>query len=142
MSAAAGTSRAAYGRCMNGTSTRDRAVATAAAAVRLGFAAWFAVRPDDPARVLGRPPTPRMRAVARVVAVREVALGLGTLLALRRGRPTRPWLRAMAVADAVNGTTTAVAGLRGAVEPRRAAALAAFDLSGTASEVVMARLVR
>jgi hypothetical protein len=127
---------------MNGTSTRDRAVATAAAAVRLGFAAWFAVRPDDPARVLGRPPSAGMRRLARAVLVREVVLGGGTLLALRRGRPVRPWLQAMAVADAVNGTSTAVAGVRGAVAPRRAAALAAFDLSGTVSEAALARIVR
>ncbi len=127
---------------MGSTSTGDRAVATAAAVVRLGFAAWFAVRPDDPARVIGRPPSAGMRRVARAVMVREAVLGVGTLLAVRGGRSTRPWLRAMAVADAVNGTSTAVAGLRGVVPPRRAAALAAIDQSGTVSEALLARFVR
>ena len=48
----------------------------------------------------------------------------------------------MAAADAVNGTSAAVAGLRGVVAARRAAGLAAFDLSGTVSELVLARRLR
>jgi hypothetical protein len=44
----------------------------------------------------------------------------------------------MAGADAFNGTLTALSGLAGAVPPRRAAGLAAFDLSGTVSEVLLA----
>ncbi len=122
---------------------RQHTVAVAgAAAVRLAFAAWFAARPDTPARALGRPPSPGLRRVALLVAVREVVLGVGTTVALLRGRPTAGWVRAMAVADAVNGTSTAVAGLRGRVAPRRALALAAFDLSGTVSEALLARRVQ
>jgi hypothetical protein len=116
----------------------QRAAVAAAAAVRLGFSAWFAARPDDPARVLGRPPSPGLRRTVRLVAVRELVLGVGTAAALARRRPTRGWVLAMAAADAVNGVVTAVAGLRGAVPGRRAAALAAFDLSGTLSEAWLA----
>ena len=109
-----------------------------AAVVRLVFAAWFALRPDTPARVLGRPASARARRVTLLVAAREAVLGTGTAVALLRGRSTTGWVRAMAVADAVNGTSTAVAGLRGKVTPRRAVALAAFDLSGTVSELLLA----
>jgi len=109
------------------------------AALRLAFAVWFAARPDAPARALGRGPSPRLRAVALVVAARELVLGVGTAAALARRRPVRGWVTAMAVADAVNGGATAVAGLRGAVPAARATGLAAFDLSGTASELWLAR---
>ena len=117
----------------------DRGAVAGLALLRLGFAAWFLARPDAPAGALGRPPTPALRRVALAVAVRELVLGLGTAAALLRRRPTGGWVTAMAVADAVNGTTTAVAGLRGAVPPGRAAGLAAFDLSGTLSELWLAQ---
>ena len=114
----------------------------ATALLRLGFATWFAVRPDDPARALGRPPSPGLRAVARVIVAREVVLGVGTLTALATGRRTAPWLRAMALADAVNGSSVAIAGLVKAVPPGRAAGLAAFDGSGTVTELLLARRTR
>jgi hypothetical protein len=114
----------------------------AAAVLRLAFAAWFVAQPDAPARALGRAPSRGLRQVALLVVVRELVLGLGTVVALLRGRPAAGWVTAMAAADAVNGTVTAVAGARGAVAPRRAAGLAAFDLSGTVSELLLARRVR
>jgi hypothetical protein len=120
----------------------DVLTVAAAAAVRLAFAAWFLASPDVPARALRRPPSAGLRRVARLVAVRELVLGVGTAAALARRRPTRGWVTAMAAADAVNGTATAVAGLRGAVPGRRAAGLAAFDLSGTVSELLLARRLR
>jgi hypothetical protein len=113
-----------------------------AAAVRLAFAAWFVARPDAPAQALGRNPSSGLRRVAYVVAARELVLGLGTAAALARRRPARGWVAAMAAADAINGTTTAIAGLRGAVPAGRAAVLAAFDLSGTVSELALARRLR
>lgn len=131
----------AYGRGVNSAlpARLHTATVAGAAVVRLAFAAWFVMRPDAPARVLGRPPSPRSRRVTLLVALREAILGVGTAVALLRGRPTAGWVMGMAVADAVNGTSTAVAGLRGRVAPRRAVALAAFDLSGTVSEVFLAR---
>ena len=120
----------------------DAVTVAGAAAVRLGFAAWFFAQPDVPARALGREPTAGLRRVAYVVAVREVVLGVGTAVALVRHRPTWPWVAAMAAADAVNGTANAVAGVRGAASARRAAGLAAFDLSGTVSELALARRLR
>jgi hypothetical protein len=127
---------------MSTEGSRLAAWVAGAAAVRLAFAAWFAARPDVPARALGRAPSPGLRRVAHVVAVRELVLGVGTAVALARRRSTRGWVTAMAVADAVNGSATAVAGVRGSVAPGRAAALAAFDLSGTASELLLARRLR
>ncbi|NAZ84750.1 hypothetical protein [Kineococcus indalonis] len=119
-----------------------RAAVAGEAALRLAFAAWFLARPDAPARAWGRPASAGARRLARAVAVRELALGAGTAAALARRRPVRGWVLAMAAADALNGTVTAVAGLRGTVPARRAAGLAAFDLSGTVSEVLLARRLR
>lgn len=117
----------------------DVLAVAASAAARLAFAAWFLSRPDAVAHAWRRPPSPRLRRAARLVAVRELVLGVGAAAAVARQRPARGWVLAMAAADAVNGVVTAVAGLRGAVPARRAAGLAAFDLSGTVSELVLAR---
>jgi hypothetical protein len=125
------------------SSTRpaDRLAAPLAAAVRLGFAGWFLARPQAPARALGVPAGPALLGVARVVAARELVLGAGTLAALAAGRPTGGWVRAMAVADAVNGTCVLAATVLGRVPVRRGLGLAAFDLSGTLTEVWLARRV-
>ncbi len=119
-----------------------RAAVAGEAALRLAFAGWFLVRPDAPARAWGRPASTGARRLALAVAARELVLGAGTATALVRRRPVRGWVLAMAAADALNGAVTAVAGLRGAVPPGRAAGLAAFDLSGTVSEVLLARRLR
>ncbi len=111
----------------------------AAAASRLLFVVWFLARPDDPARVLGHEPSPRWRGAARAVAVRELVLGTGTVLALRRGRPAAGWLRGMAAADALDGSLIAVVGSRGTRAPRRVAISAASALAGMAAEVALAR---
>jgi len=123
-------------------SVAARAATAGAAAVRLGFAVAFLADPDIPARALHRRRTPGMRRVARAVAVRELVLGTGTALALLRGRPAAGWVAAMAVADAVNGTATLLAGARGLVPVRRALAFGAFDLSGTVTELALLRTLR
>ncbi|RJK94807.1 hypothetical protein [Vallicoccus soli] len=121
------------------TQPGDALAAPLAAAVRLGFAAWFLARPEVPARALGVPDRPALRRVAHVVAARELVLGTGTLAALAAGRRTDGWVRAMAVADAVNGSCVLAATLLGQVPGRRGLGLAAFDLSGTLSELWLAR---
>ena len=42
------------------------------------------------------------RLLLRVVGARDLALGLGVLVALNRGAPVRGWLQASAVADALD----------------------------------------
>lgn len=44
--------------------------------------------------------TPATRLVVRMVGGRDVALGVGTLLAVRHGAPVRGWLEAGALSDA------------------------------------------
>jgi hypothetical protein len=59
----------------------------------------------------------------RAVGARDVALGLGTLLALRNGDALAPWLIGGALADGTDVVATALAG--GAVPARGRAAVAA-----------------
>lgn len=111
----------------------------AAAASRLVFAGWFLARPRAISDVLGIPPSRTSRNLTRAVGVRELVLGAGTLVAVARRRRTAPWLTAMAVAEAVNGTATLAAATTGTVAWRRALGLAVFDYSGTVWELTTAR---
>ncbi|MCA0330131.1 MAG: hypothetical protein LCI03_09565 [Actinobacteria bacterium] len=102
------------------------------AAVRLGLAALCAVRPGE----------------SRLVGARELALGLGTLDARRRGAPTSGWVAAMAVSDGGD----ALAFLGEAVRPdpegmaggsrSKALWLAAFGASGLVAEGLTAYALR
>ena len=47
--------------------------------------------------------------LARSVGGRDVALGVGTLMALRHGSPTRGWLEAGVVADATDAVAIGIA---------------------------------
>jgi hypothetical protein len=102
------------------------------AAVRLGLAALCATRPGE----------------TRLVGARELALGLGTLDAVRREAPTSGWVGAMAVSDGGD----MVAFLVEAARPRpdgmargsrgRALAMAAFAGSGLVGEGLTALALR
>jgi hypothetical protein len=45
---------------------------------------------------------PRTQVITAAMGARDVAIGLGTVRALRAGRGARPWLRAAALADTVD----------------------------------------
>jgi hypothetical protein len=102
------------------------------AAVRLGLAVLLAARPGE----------------ARLVGARELALGLGTLDARRRGAPVSGWVAAMAVSDGGD----AVAFLAEAARPdpqglaggsrSKALWLAAFGASGLVAEGLTALALR
>lgn len=49
---------------------------------------------------------PKQRLLARALGGRDIALGLGALLAWRRGRPFRGWVEAAALADSVDAAST------------------------------------
>jgi hypothetical protein len=108
-------------------------------ASRALFVPWFLARPDDPARILGRPPSARWRAAARAVAVREALLVAGAVVALRRGRPASPWLRAFAGADTLDGTLIALAGFHATTAPRRVALSAGSAVAGALTELALSR---
>jgi hypothetical protein len=71
--------------------------------------------------------------VTRMVGAREVALGAGTLLALRRGRDVREWALAQAFSDAVDAAVFAAAVARGHARPLQGGAIAAVATSGAAT---------
>ena len=81
---------------------RDMALALARGRIALGAAALAA--PGLAGRLMfGRDGSrPGTRLLARMVGGRDVALGLGVVIALDRGAPVRGWLEACALADGVD----------------------------------------
>jgi hypothetical protein len=63
---------------------------------------------------------PAVGVFAQVIGGRDVAMGLGTLIALRRGRGARLWLQLCAMVDAVDFACTYAAADRIDELPRRA----------------------
>jgi hypothetical protein len=82
--------------------TRDAAVALARGRIAIGVAALAA--PKLAGRVmLGRSGSAAGASVfARMLGGRDIALGLGVVIALDRGAPVRGWLEAGALADGVD----------------------------------------
>jgi hypothetical protein len=79
---------------------------------RIAIGAGLIVAPERAARGwvgrdAGRPGT---QVLGRGLGVRDVALGVGGLLALRRGEDATAWLQGAAFADAVDLGATVVAG--------------------------------
>lgn len=86
---------------------RRVALAVAAGRVALGVVAVLA--PGVPLVPWVGPDAagdPSARLLARALGGRDVALGLGALLAWRRGRPMRGWVEAAVLADAVDTAAT------------------------------------
>lgn len=52
---------------------------------------------------------PATQAAVRAIGARDVALGLGVFLAIRRGRSPRGWVEAGIVADATDAVATLIA---------------------------------
>jgi hypothetical protein len=75
----------------------------------------------------------RVSWVVRMVGARDVALGLGTLLALHRGEDARDWLLGQALSDAADAAAFAGAVARGhaRVVPGSAGALVAGASAAT-----------
>lgn len=80
--------------------------------------------------------TPASRLVVRMVGGRDVAMGVGTLLAVRHGAPVRGWLEAGALSD----TTDFVASLFAARHLPKGRVLGA-GLSAVAAVVMARRLI-
>ena len=56
--------------------------------------------------------TPGAQVLARALGVRDLALGLGVVLAMKNDAPVRGWLEGCALADVVDFGATAAAGPR------------------------------
>jgi hypothetical protein len=98
----------------------------ALAALRLGFAVLLAARPGE----------------SRLVGARELALGLGTLDAYRRGAPVSGWVGSMALADGSDALAFAVDAAREQEGRRRSLWLAAIAASGQVAEGLTAYALR
>ena len=76
--------------------------------------------------------------LARFTGGREIAIGLGTLLAWKRSEPLAGWIAAQAISDATDTVAFAVVTSQGNVSPARGWGMAAFAASGAISEAATA----
>jgi hypothetical protein len=95
----------------------DATLAMSVARGRIAFGVAALAAPKFAARVMGagRTPTGTAPLLARMVGGRDAALGLGTVIALDRGKPVRGWLEGSALADAVDCIACLIA--RGELPP-------------------------
>jgi hypothetical protein len=114
-----------------------REVATAVAVGRIGLGVSYLLAPGGALRVWpGLPAAGRdgdaavARLLARSTGGRDVALGVGALLALRHDAPVRGWLEAGMLADATDAAAIVI-GLRHL--PRAKAVLMLVAALGTAA---------
>jgi hypothetical protein len=127
---------------LNRQQARRLAFANGAARCALGIVAL--ARPGVPLTPwvgdASRTPAPRL--LARALGGRDLALGLGALIALGDGGPVRGWLEAAALADAVD-TLVTLGALRASPGTARRGRLAVLAAAGTgvAAAVLAARHV-
>ena len=88
---------------------RRLALALAAGRVGLGGVAMVAPRVVAQPWIGERGNDPLTAVLARALGGRDLALGLGVLIASRRGQPLRGWVEAGALADAVDAAVTLAA---------------------------------
>lgn len=82
----------------------DATLAMSVARCRIAIGVAAVIAPGLAARVMGRGRRSDGIAplFARMLGARDVALGLGTVIALDRGKPVRGWLEGSALADTVD----------------------------------------
>lgn len=135
-------SSAGAGFLMPSALTRSARLVPVLGLLRLGVGALLLARPDTAARALGvdRVTARRTAWLGSLVAVREVALGLGALQAGGHdpGR-TAPWVAAQAVADAGDAVAFLSAAARGQVRASRAVTMAAIAIAAVACEAIIVR---
>ena len=116
---------------------RDQALLNARGRMAIGAVLVLAPRLAGPMWIGSDADRRAVKLLARAVGARDVALGLGTAVAIDRGGPVRGWLEGAALADAVDLVATLLAGDSIPKGKRRAVALIA-----TASLVTCAALAR
>ena len=113
-----------------------RALAISQARGRIAVGAALALVPGLAGRfwVGAEAQRPATKVLARALGVREMAIGLGVVIALDRGAPVRGWIEAGALADVGDLGATLLAGRAIEDRTRRAVALsaAASALAGAA----------
>ena len=91
---------------------RARQLAASVAWGRVGLGVTAMVAPTLPLRPwIGRSVSwrPQAKLLARALGVRDLALGLGVILALRKDAPVRGWVEGSAMADAGDALATLLA---------------------------------
>ena len=81
---------------------RDLALGLAGGRIAIGVASLLAPGLVGRAMMGAKGDSGGMRLLLRVVGARDLALGIGALVALDRDAPVRGWLRASAVVDALD----------------------------------------
>jgi hypothetical protein len=89
---------------------RDRALLHAR--LRIGVGAAFVLFPGLAGRMwIGSDAARRpVKVLARAFGARDLAIGLGAVIALDRGTPVRGWIEAGALADAIDTSASVLAG--------------------------------
>lgn len=87
--------------------SQARAVATAVAAARVAIGVGALVAPELLLRPWAGSGERGERLLARAIGGRDLALGLGALLAMRHDSAVRGWVEAGGLADAVDAAVTA-----------------------------------
>jgi hypothetical protein len=89
---------------------RDLALSNARGRMAIGAALVVAPRLAGPMWIGDDASSRAVKLLARALGARDVALGLGTAVALDQGKPVRGWLEGAALADAVDLVATFAAG--------------------------------
>ena len=94
---------------------RDRALLHAR--LRIGVGAAFGLFPALAGRTWIGPDAARrpVKVLARAFGARDLAIGLGVVIALDRGTPVRGWIEAGALSDAIDTCASVLAG--GSIHP-------------------------
>lgn len=102
--------------------------------LRSAIGAGMIAAPSLLARSLGadRRTAQRLGYLTRMVGVREIALGAGSIEAVRRGDDPRPWLLAQGASDSGDALSIAVAVARGRVSRPMGLVVIVFALGGVA----------
>jgi hypothetical protein len=95
---------------MRRVEARDLALSNARGRMAIGAALVLAPRLAGPMWIGADGERPGAKVLARSLGARDLALGLGTAVALDRGAPVRGWLEGAALADAVDLVGALLAG--------------------------------
>src|SRR5579859_1613665 len=117
----------------------DATLALTAARGRIAVGAAAVVAPRLVTRLMAGKVKPHSIApvFARMLGARDMALGLGTVIALDRGKPVRGWLEGSALADTVDCIASLLA--RDAMSPLAARATASIGAASAGLAVFLAR---
>src|SRR2546421_5339738 len=89
-------------------------MAQSVAGARIVFGIAFIAMPGLTGRVWigGDADRPAVKLLTQAIGARDLTMGLGALIAMRRGKPARGWLEAISLTDVVDFTCGLLAGDR------------------------------